>query len=172
MKKIVLALALVTFCLSVNAQKMSNDNKKITAIEDRIAIKNVVDTFSVLADVKDVKNQLLLFTENAEVSSVTNGQTGTTFTGRKQIGEAFAGFLNLFDVVYHINGQQTVTLNGNKASGISYCQVVLIGTENNKKMKTTMGVIYHDDYVKENGHWLINKRQSNFTWTEKTEMKH
>ena len=118
-----------------------------------------------------MKNQVLLFTENAEVSSVNNGQTGTTFIGRKQIGEAFAGFLNLFDVVYHINGQQTVTLNGNKASGISYCQVVLIGTENNKKMKTTMGVIYHDEYVKENGHWLINKRQSNFTWTEKTEMK-
>ncbi|MFV7236034.1 nuclear transport factor 2 family protein [Flavobacterium sp. ZB4R12] len=171
MKKIVLALALVILCLSVNAQKMNNDNKKITVIEDRIAIKNLVDTFSVLADVKDVKTQLLLFTENAEVSSVTNGKPGGTLTGRKQIGEAFAGFLNLFDVVYHINGQQTVTLNGNKASGISYCQVVLIGTENNKKMKTTMGVIYHDDYVKENGHWLINKRQSNFTWTEKTEMK-
>ncbi|MFV8377044.1 nuclear transport factor 2 family protein [Flavobacterium sp. LB1P71] len=171
MKKNILAFALMTLCLSVNAQKMNNDNKKIAVIEDRIALKNVVDTFSVLADVKDVKNQVLLFTENAEVSSINNGQIGTIFTGRKQIGEAFAGFLNLFDVVYHINGQQTVTLNGNMASGISYCQVVLIGTENNKKMKTTMGVIYHDDYVKENGHWLINKRQSNFTWTEKTEMK-
>ncbi len=26
------------------------------------------------------------------------------------------------------------------------------------------------EYVKENGHWLINKRQSNFTWTEKIEL--
>jgi hypothetical protein len=33
-----------------------------------------------------------------------------------------------------------------------------------------MGVIYHDEYVKENGSWLINKRQSNFTWTEKNEL--
>jgi hypothetical protein len=170
MKKIVLVLAFVTLSLSVNAQKMDN-NPRITAIEDRIAIKNLVDTFSVLADVKDVKNQVLLFTENGEVTTLNNGQKGFTLIGRKQIGDAFAPFLNLFDVVYHLNGQQTVTLNGATASGISYCQVVLIGTENNKKMKTTMGVIYHDDYVKENGHWLIDKRQSNFTWTEKIEMK-
>ncbi len=96
-----------------------------------------------------MKTQLLLFTENAEVSSVTNGQPGGTLTEKKQIGEAFAGFLNLFDVVYHINGQQTVTLNGDKASGISSCQVVLIGNKNGKKMKTTMGVIYHDVLKKE-----------------------
>ena len=171
MKKIVIAFSLLIFCLSVKAQKMSDTEKRISAIEDRIALKNLVDTFSVLADVKDVKTQLFLFTENAEVSSITNGKPGSTLNGRKQIGEAFAGFLNLFEVVYHINGQQTLTLNGDKASGISYCQVVLIGTENGKKIKTTMGVIYHDEYVKENGHWLINKRQSNFTWTEKTEMK-
>jgi hypothetical protein len=149
---------------------MNATENRIAAIEDKIALKTLVDTFSVLADVKDVKSQLFLFTENAEVSSITNGKPGATLTGRKHIGEAFAGFLNLFEVVYHINGQQTLTLNGDKASGISYCQVVLIGNENGKKMKTTMGVIYHDEYVKENGYWLINKRQSNFTWTEKAEM--
>lgn len=171
MKKNIITFVLLIFCLSINAQKMNGTEKRISAIEDRIALKNIVDTFSVLADVKDIKSQLLLFTENAEVSSISNGEPGNTLIGRKQIGEAFTGFLNLFDVVYHINGQQTVTLKGNKASGISYCQVVLIGNENGKKMKTTMGVIYHDDYVKENGSWLINKRQSNFTWTEKTEMK-
>lgn len=155
------------------AQKIKDSNleKRIAAIEDRIAIKNVVDTFSVLADVKNVDKQVLLFTEDATVESIRNGQpAGNPLKGRKQIGDAFRSFLNLFEVVYHVNGQQTLTLDGDKASGISYCQVTLIGNENSKKMKTTFGIYYHDEYVKQNGRWLIAKRQSNFTWTDKTEM--
>lgn len=166
-------MAILGFTTVTNAQtnkKVPMENR-IKVIEDRIALKNLVDTFSVLADVKDVSNQVLLFTENAVVESISGGKSGATFTGRKQIGDAFSGFLSLFDVVYHTNGQQTLTLNGDKASGISYCTVTLIGNENDKRMKTTMGVIYHDEYVLENGHWLIAKRQSNFTWTEKTAMQ-
>lgn len=173
MKKTLFFLGSILMFFAANAQNTNNKNlaQRLSDIEDRVAIKNLADTFSVLADVKNVDAQLLLFTENATVESMREGQPGSAFTGRKQIGEAFSGFLALFETVYHINGQQTVTLNGNNASGISYCTVVLIGNENGKKMKTTMGVIYHDEYVRERGKWLINKRQSNFTWTEKMEMK-
>lgn len=180
MKKTALLLALLlTFCFSSegqttkgkNVKNDSNLEKRIAQIEDRIAIKELVDTFSNLADVKDVPKQVLLFTENAVVESVVNGQPGATLTGRKQIGDSFAGFLRLFDVVYHINGQQTLTLNGDQASGISYCLVTLIGNENGKRMKTTMGVYYHDEYVRQNGQWLIAKRRSNFAWQEKQELK-
>ena len=69
-----------------------------------------------------------------------NGQPGGTLTGRKQIGDAFANFLKFFEVVYYINGQQTLIVNGDKANGISYCLVTLIGNDNGKKIKTTMGV--------------------------------
>jgi len=43
----------------------------------------------------------------------------------------------------------------------------LIGDENGKKMKTTIGVIYQDEFVRENNHWLIAKRKANFNWQEK-----
>lgn len=172
MKKFLLALALLLFYFSPKAQKMDNSNlnERISEIEDRIAIKNLVDTFSILADTKEIKKQVLLFTENATVQSTVNGQQGAALIGRKQIGDAFGGFLSMFEVVYHINGQQTVTLNGNKASGISYCAVTLIGVENGKKMKTSMGVYYNDEYVRENNHWLIAKRKSTFAWQEKSEL--
>jgi hypothetical protein len=150
---------------------MKDSDKRLQIIEDKMAIKNLVDTFSVLADVKDVKSQVLLFTPNAIVQSESGGKVTSEFKGRDEIGSAFSNFLNLFEIVYHINGQQIVTLDGDKASGISYCTVTLIGNENGKKMKTTMGVIYHDEYTREKGSWLISKRQSNFTWTEKTELK-
>ena len=167
----VVALLSISFFSKAQTSKIIAMESRIQQIEDRIQLKNLVDTFSVLADVKDIPKQVLLFTENAIVKSVNNGQPGNTFTGRKQIGDAFSSFLSLFDVVYHINGQQTLNISGDKALGISYCTVTLIGNENGKKMKTLLGVIYHDNYVREDGHWLIAIRESNFTWTEKTEMK-
>lgn len=166
MKQIIFLFTLSFFPFASKAQNMNNLATRINEIEDRMAIKNVVDTFSILADHKDITKQVLLFTENATVTSNVNGKAGTPLAGRKQIGDAFTSFLNLFETIYHINGQQTVTLNGNKASGISYCTVTLIGTQNGKKIKTTMGVYYNDEFVKENGHWLIAQRTSNFTWQD------
>jgi Uncharacterized protein conserved in bacteria with a cystatin-like fold len=174
MKKIILiSIVLIAFGFTAEAQKTKKmeSNKQLTEMQDKLAIKELVDVFSVLADQKEVEKQTYLFTEDATVESFMNGQSTGVMTGRKQIGDAFAGFLKLFDVVYHINGQQVLNLNGNTATGTSYCLVTLIGNENGKKMKNTMGVIYHDTYVKQDGKWLIAKRQSNFTWTEKTELK-
>ncbi len=152
------------------SQIMKNDKQISSEMADRMAIKNSVDTFSILADQKETQKQTLLFTEDAIVESVSQGRPGTILKGRKQIGDAFAAFLALFDTVYHINGQQTVTINGDKAHGISYCLVTLIGNENGKKMKTTLGVYYNDDFVKKDNQWLISKRVSTFAWQDKTEL--
>lgn len=37
-----------------------------------------------------------------------------------------------------------------------------------RQMKTTIGVIYKDEYVREQGRWFISKRVSDFTWEDKT----
>ncbi len=175
MKKILVTFIILAICcLKTQAQKVKTNqhNKAMTQIEDKLALKELVDIFSILADQKKTEEQTLLFTENAEVVSIMNGLAQPALVGRKKLGEAFGGFLSLFETVYHLNGQQTVQINGNSATGTAYSQVTLIGTENGKRMKTTFGVIYKDDYLKVNGHWLINKRQSNFTWIEKTEFGH
>lgn len=172
MKKYAIVLALVLISLIPRAQKVNeaNLNQRISALENRVALKELVDTFSILADQKDVQKQMLLFTEDATSDTYVNGQVVSSLKGRKQIGDTFAAFLNTFETVYHINGQQTVTLNGDKATGISYCFVTLIGTENGKKMKTSIGAYYNDEFVRENGHWLIAHRKATFAWQEKQEL--
>lgn len=168
MKKIILALLTLVFSCNIQGQ-IVNENKMATNyLEERIALKELVDVFSILADQKKAQEQTFLFTENAEVVSIVNGKVNPALVGRKQIGEAFASFLNLFEKVYHLNGQQTVNITNNTASGTSYCQVTLIALENGKKIKNTFGIIYNDEYLKVNGHWLINKRVSNFIWTDKS----
>src|SRR5688500_333411 len=83
-------------------QMQNNEDlaKRIAALEDRAAIKQLVDTFSVLADVKKTDEQTLLFTEDAQVSTTVNGQVVSSLRGRAQIGQAFATFLRPFDTVY------------------------------------------------------------------------
>lgn len=139
--------------------------------DDRLALKNLVDTFSVLADFKDTQTQQMLFTEDAEMISFVNGKMTSDLKGRKNIGDACANYLSLFDTVYHLNGQQTVNIEGDHASGISYCFVTLIGMNNGKRMKNQSGVRYRDEYVKINGRWFIKKRMSDFMWTTSEEMK-
>lgn len=162
---------IIAFGFTAEAQrnKKMDTNTQVTQLKDKLALKELVDVFSILADQKETQKQTFLFTENANVETYINGQLVTSLNGRKQIGEAFASFLSLFEVVYHINGQQTVTINGDKATGVSYCLVTLIGVENGKKIKTPNGVYYNDEYVRENGNWLIAKKKSTFAWSEKVE---
>ncbi len=135
-------------------------------LTNRLELKELVDTFSILADTKDVDQQLLLFKEDALVTSRISGQPGNSYQGRQEIGQAFTNYLNLFHTVYHINGQQTVNFTDDThATGIAYCQVVLIRDADGKEIQLTQGVRYHDSYEKVDGKWLIAKRESNFMWS-------
>lgn len=174
LKKIVVTVGgLVLACTSLFAQsaKPTNDSERtIRELQDRVALKELVDQFSILADKKDVHTQVQLFTPDATLESVVNGNSAGTMKGRDQLEHAFAPFLANFQTVYHFNGQQAVTINGDKATGISYCMVTLIGLQNGKRVRTTMGVHYEDEFVRDNGHWLISKRKSIFDWQDRQEM--
>ncbi len=139
-------------------------------LEDRTSLKELVDSVSILADKKDFHTQVQLFSENAVSETFAGGTAILKLKGRKEMAEAFGDFLKNFDTVYHFNGQQVVTINGDNATGTSYSLVTLISIENGKKMKTTIGAIYQDDFVREDNRWLIDRRIGNFDWQEKLEI--
>ncbi len=84
---------------------------------------------------KDVQKQLLLFTEDATVESRSGGRV-SSLKGRKQIGDAFSAYLATFETVYHLNGQQTVDIRGDRATATAYCLVVLIAREKGSESRT------------------------------------
>jgi hypothetical protein len=144
--------------------------KRIEELENVRALRELVDNFSKLADKKEVWKQTELFTKDATVESYVNGELTSSLNGTKQIGEAFEAFLANFETVYHINGQHVVEINGNKAEGTLYCRVDLIGSENGKKINNASAVSYKDEYIFENGQWLIAKRTSTFVWNDRQEL--
>lgn len=141
----------------------------IKELEDRLALKELVDTISILADKKDFQNQVLLFSENALSETFSEGKSILKLKGRQEMAIAFTNFLKDFETVYHFNGQHTVNIAGDKAIGTVYCLITLIGSENGKKVQSKIGAIYEDCYVRENNRWLITKRIGNFQWQEKNE---
>jgi tyrosyl-tRNA synthetase len=172
-KTLTLAALLFTSLLIANAQNTTNNQMtdRIQELEDKLALKELVDTFSNLSDVKDVASQILLFREDATVHTFVSGNRVANLKGRKEMENAFAPFLARFETVYHFNGQHTVKLNGDKATGVLYCTVTLIGMQDGKRMKTTIGVSYNDEYARRNGKWFIANRISNFNWQDTEEIK-
>lgn len=142
---------------------------RLKLVEDKLAIKELVDRFSNLADLKDVQAQTLLFTEEAKVDTWVGGKLVSSVSGRSAIGKAFGDFLDRFRTVYHLNGQLTLEVDGERATGTSYCQVTLIGEEERRSVMTAIGVRYRDSYVCRAGEWLIDGRVSDFCWRERRE---
>lgn len=148
----------------------TNLEKRIEELENVRALRELVDNFSILADNKEAWKQTDLFTKDATVESYVNGQLISSLTGTKRIGEAFESFLANFETVYHINGQHVVSIKDNQAEGTLYCLVDLISEENGIRVKNSSGVSYKDEYVYENGQWLISKRTSTFVWQDRKEL--
>ena len=134
---------------------------------EKQALKELVDTFSNLADEKKVAEQMPLFTENAVVNTYIGGKLVFAMTGRAEIENVFSSFLAPFHTVYHLNGQFTVTdLQADSAAAITYCQVHLVEEKDGKNIMQSHSVRYQDRYVKQDGKWLIAHRIANFMISE------
>ncbi|BDT67236.1 hypothetical protein os1_14110 [Comamonadaceae bacterium OS-1] len=144
--------------------------QRIQRLEDQAAIKHLVDTFSNLADDKDVARQMPLFTEDATVNTYFGDTLFASMRGREEIGQVFSSFIANFEALYHINGQMTLDIDGDRARSTHYCLVVLVSDTQGKKFKNFNGVIYKDAYVRRNGQWLIAERVARFTWRDVAEM--
>jgi hypothetical protein len=140
-------------------------------IQNRISLKELIDKVSILGDKKNYSAQVQLFSKNAISETIAGGSTIMKLKGRKEMADAFDRFLKDYHLVYHFNGQQQLTINENKASGTVYCLITLMGHENGTEVKTTVGAVYEDNYILEDGSWLIEKRIGHFQWQEKTQMQ-
>ncbi|UXZ05373.1 nuclear transport factor 2 family protein [Moraxella nasicaprae] len=134
---------------------------------ERQALKDLVDTFSNLADEKKVAEQMSLFTPDAIVQTFIGGKLVFDMAGVAQIEKTFSDFLASFHTVYHINGQHSVSfVDENNATAINYCAVKLVETKDGKEILHDHSIRYNDTYVKENGKWLIKHRIANFMISE------
>lgn len=138
--------------------------EKIQTIEDKLALKQLVDTFSILSDEKNGLAQKGLFTSDAVVKIVINDELKQTLNGPEEIGNAYHNYLTSLDKVFHLNGQHVVNVKGNRALGRCYSQATIFETQNGVQVMTQEGTYHDDEYRKENDRWLIAKRTTHYVW--------
>ena len=142
-------------------------------MQAKMELKELVDTFSNLADVKDAASQGELFLPEGtlEFQMGFDGEINH-IEGRETLVEAFANTIGPCKAVYHINGQHSVTLNADctTAEGTAYCQATLVNEVDGRDIITTNYVRYADIYEKVDGKWYIRRRRTTFLISDKHEL--
>src|SRR5436190_7533032 len=90
---------------------------------DRVAIRELVDAYAQCADRRDAEGQKSLFTEDTHFLVFMDGQGSEAtqdLNGRDALTPVFDD-LNRYQATMHFNGQSTITLEGDRATGESYC---------------------------------------------------
>jgi hypothetical protein len=136
-------------------------------LEAKAQLKELVDTFSNLADEKRIADQMPLFTPDTKVQVFMGENLLFDITGTEQLEETFNGFTANVKRSFHMNGQQTVTIDGDTAQGIAYCQVKLVSDEDGHEVITDSSIRYDDTYVRRDGSWRIQTRISHFSINDK-----
>jgi len=85
--------------------------------------------------------------------------------GREALTPVFAD-LNRYTATMHFNGQSTVVLDGEQATGESYCIAHHLYTEDGERKVMVAYLRYGDTFVKRAGVWLFAERNLYVDWTE------
>ena len=89
---------------------------------DRLALRELFDAYAHCADRRYAEGQKALFTEDTRFAVYMDGEASDptyVLEGREALTPVFDD-LNRYEATTHFNGQSTVTIDGNRATGESY----------------------------------------------------
>jgi ketosteroid isomerase-like protein len=136
---------------------------------DRLAIRELFDAYAHCADRRDAKGQMALFTEDTRFlvyMDFRNPEPTQDLHGRQALAPVFDA-LNAYAATMHFNGQSTVELDGDRATGESYCLAHHL-TEAGDGSRTLMvaSIRYLDTFARQDGQWLFAERRLMVNWTD------
>ena len=135
---------------------------------DRLAIRELFDAYAHCADRRDAEGQKALFTDDTRFAVYMEGEGSEptyVLQGREALTPVFDG-LNRYEVTTHFNGQSTVDVKGNRATGESYTIAHHIFTESGDRKIMIASLRYLDTFAKTDGRWLFAERRLILDWSE------
>jgi SnoaL-like domain len=135
---------------------------------DRLAIRELFDAYAHCADTRDAEGQTALFTTDTHFEVYMEGlgsEASSVLEGREALTPVFAD-LNRYEATMHFNGQSTVNLEGNRATGDSYTIAHHVYTEDGTRMMMVAWLRYLDIFAKVDQTWLIAERKIILEWSE------
>lgn len=149
---------------------MTRTHTDLTPFEaaDRLAIRELFDAYATCADRRDAEGQMALFTEDTVFSVFMDGEgTEPTYVIESRAGLApIFDDLRRYDVTTHFNGQSTVLLEGDSATGESYTLAHHLYREDGHRKIMVASLRYHDHFTKIEGSWYFSARSLILDWSE------
>ena len=136
---------------------------------DRLAIRELVETYAHCADRRDAKGQMALFTTDTHFVVYMNAKEpkpSQELHSREALAPVFAD-LNRYDATTHFVGQSTIfTLDGDRATGEAYCLAHHVMADTGKRRLMIASLRYLDTFAKIDGAWLFAERLLYVDWLE------
>ncbi|RFS20091.1 nuclear transport factor 2 family protein [Chitinophaga silvatica] len=145
-----------------------NIEQKIAEAEDRLAIRELVDNYAFYADSRNAQGQMDLFTEDTIFEVYYDPKSATPSQVIKSRKDLFPVFdnLNTYNATMHFNGQSTVQLSGEEATGITYCMAHHLTITDGIQKLMVAAIRYEDKFIKHEEKWLFSERKLMVEWIE------
>jgi hypothetical protein len=136
---------------------------------DRLAIRELIETYAHCADRRDAMGQMAFFTADTHFLVYMNAKDpkpSMDLQSREALAPVFAD-LNQYDATTHFVGQSTIfTLEGARATGEAYTLAHHVTIDGAKRHLMLASLRYLDTFVKMDGAWLFAERQLYVDWQE------
>jgi ketosteroid isomerase-like protein len=136
---------------------------------DRLAIRELVETYAHCADRRDANGQMSLFTEETHFVVYMNAKDpkpSQELRSREALAPVFAD-LNKYAATMHFVGQSTIlTLTGDRATGEAYTLAHHLTIGGEKRQLMIAALRYLDTFVKIDGAWFFAERLLYVDWLE------
>ena len=147
---------------------MKHDTISPAEAADRLAIRELVEAYAHCADRRDANGQMSLFTTDTHFVVYMSGQSSEptqALDGREALTPVFED-LNRYQATMHFNGQSTIAIDGERATGESYCIAHHLFTDDGERRLMVAWLRYGDTFAKVDGAWLFAERNLYVDWTE------
>jgi hypothetical protein len=142
-------------------------------VADRLAIRELVESYAHYADRRDAKTQMALFTEDTHFVVHMDAKDPTPsqeLHSRESLAPVFDN-LNKYAATTHFVGQSTIfSLTGDRAKGEAYCLAHHVKVDGEKRSMMLASLRYLDTFVKIDGAWLFSERLLYVDWLEECAM--
>jgi hypothetical protein len=135
---------------------------------DRLALRELFDTYAHCADRRDAEGQKNLFTVDSRFAVYMDGpgtEPSYVLHGREALSPVFDD-LNRHEATMHFNGQSTVSIDGDRATGESYTIAHHVFTQDGTRMIMVAWLRYLDVFAKLDGAWYFAERELILEWSE------
>jgi len=129
-------------------------------------LRNLIDAYATLGDEKKISEQMLLFTPDTSYRVYMGDFLAADVSGREALEKEFNLHASLVKTYFTLNGQHIVETDEDTAKGVSFSQIKMVRETDGKENITDYSVKYEDQYVLQNGKWLIKERIGYFIVVE------